>query len=372
MGWLATVPVSAGPELRTGQFQTPEEAKAELEEWAASYPALNAWQERAEKIRKGLLEGAGLSPLPEKSPLNPLRHSVRTMNGYTVENVALETTPGFFLTGNLYLPEKRSKMPIALCPHGHWEGKELLEHGRLRPDMQIRCAALARMGFAVFAWDCIGFGESKEQGWEHRASPQVLKMQLWNSIRVLDFMLGLPDADPERVMVTGASGGGTQTMQLAAVDDRVTLSAPCAMVSAHFYGGCVCESGLPIHVRPTHVTNNVEIAALIAPRPMLVISNGSDWTATAPELEFPHLRKIYQLFGKEENVENTHFPDGKHDYGPPSRHALYQFVAKHFSLDAGAAEEETIETLPAEQLLAFDDAHPLPEHALPANTFPEP
>jgi uncharacterized protein len=363
----------AEPVLRMGQFQTPEEARAELEEWVATYPTKEAWLERAAKIRQGILEGAGLSLMPKKTPLVPLRHSLREMDGYTVENVALETIPGMFVSGNLYLPlpEKRKNMPVALCPHGHWEGKTLIEHGRLRPDMQIRCAALARMGCAVIAWDCIGFGESWEQGWQHRYSPQVLRMQLWNSIRVLDYMLELPGVDPGRVLVTGASGGGTQTMQLAAVDSRVSLSVPCAMVSAHFYGGCVCESGLPIHVRPGHTTNNAEVAALIAPRPLLIISNGSDWTKTAPELEYPHVRKIYELFGAGDRLENVHFADGKHDYGAPSRGAMYAFVARHFSLNAEAAGEELIRVLPAEELRAFDAEHPLPERALAPGSIPE-
>lgn len=369
--WCMATLCFGGPELRVGQFQTPEEARAELDAWAAEYPTREAWQDRAEKIRRGILEGAELSPMPERTPLRPLRHSLRKMDGYTIENVALETAPGLFVCGNLYLPEKRESMPVALCPHGHWEGKHLIDHGRLRPDMQIRCAALARMGCAVFAWDCIGFGESWEQGWNHRFSPQVLRIQLWNAIRALDFMLELPGVDPERVMVTGASGGGTQTMQLAAVDPRVSLSVPCAMVSAHFYGGCVCESGLPVHVRPGHTTNAAEIAAVIAPRPMLIISNGSDWTKTVPDLEYPHARQIYQLFGAEENVENAHFPDGKHDYGAPSRAAMYRFVARHFALDAAAADELAVEVLPAEDLRAINAANPLPDHALAPGTLPQ-
>src|SRR5690606_25709796 len=127
------------------QYQTPEIARTELELWGETYPTREAWEDRAGKIRQGILEGAGLSPLPEKHALNPVRHSVRKKTGYTVENVSLETAPGIFVTGNLYLPEVKERMPVARCPHGHWEGKELIEHGRLRYDMQIRCAALARM-----------------------------------------------------------------------------------------------------------------------------------------------------------------------------------------------------------------------------------
>jgi hypothetical protein len=262
-------------------------------------------------------------------------------------------------------------MPLVLCPHGHWQGADLLEHGRFRDDMQKRCAGLARMGCAVLAIDDVGYGESMQLGWDHKFDPQVMKIQLWNGIRALDFLCGLPGADRSRVLVTGASGGGSKTMQLAAVDSRVTMTAPCAMVSCYFYGGCDCESGLPIYVRPTHVTNPVEIAAMMAPKPMLVISDGGDWTAEVPLDAYPHLKRIYGFYGKQDAVENAHFPEGKHDYNGDKRAALYAFVAKHWKLDAGRADETTIVPVAAKELRVFDDGHPVPGNALKPNTLPE-
>ncbi len=347
---------SAGAELRQGSFHTPEEAKAELEGRWEEYGTREKWGKRAAEIRRGILEGAGLFPLPERKTPEALRHSVRRLDGYTVENVALETAPGFFVCGNLYLPERREEMPVVLSAHGHWPGRPL-EHGRFQEMMQLRCGALARMGCAVFAWDMVGHGESAEAGWRHGADSQELRLQLWNSIRVLDFMLSLPGADAERVAVTGESGGATQAFLLAGVDERVTASIPCVQVSAWFYGGCKCESALPIHVRPGHVANNVEIAAVVAPKPLLVISNGKDWTRNTPETEFPHLRRIYGLFGREAAVENAHFVEEGHDYGPSKRRVLYSFVARVFELDEQRAEEGRVKVLRAEDLRAFDDAH---------------
>lgn len=371
-----TAAALAAPELRQGQFREPEEAKADLAALAGNYPDRTSWTRRAGLIRQGILEGAGLVPLPEKTPLNPVRHSKRELGGYTVENVSLETAPGLFLAGNLYLPSAMpDKMPVVLCPHGHWRKGEWNERGRYRPDMQHRCAAMARMGCGVLAIDMVGYGDSEKLGWDHKKTPKVLTLQLWNSIRALDFLLGLPQADPDRVAVTGASGGGTQTFLLAAVDDRVTLSVPCVMVSAHFYGGCDCESGLPIHVRSSHETNNAEISALIAPKPLLVISNGKDWTRTVPELEFPHLQHIYGLFGAEGLVENAHFAEEGHDYGVSKRQALYAFLGKRFGLDAAAVDESRTKLLDHGQLQVFTEAHPLPDHAVKfgeAVTLPQP
>lgn len=365
---LATASLTFGSELRQGRFHTPEEARAEMEARWKDYGTREKWEARAADIRRGILEGAGLHPLPEnRSTPGTRRHSVREMDGYTVENVALETAPGFFVCGNLYLPFGRSgKRPVVLSSHGHWPGTPL-EHGRFQEMTQLRCGALARMGCAVIAWDMVGHGESAIAGWKHNSDPQELRLQLWNSIRILDFMLSLPDSDPAKVAVTGESGGATQAFLLAAVDPRVRASIPCVQVSAWFYGGCACESGLPIHVRPTHTANNAEIAATFAPKPLLVISDGADWTRDNPELEYPHLRKIYGLFGREGAVKNVHLADEGHDYGPSKRQALYEFIASNFGLKLADADESKVTVQPAERLQAFDNDHPRPKSETPPN-----
>jgi uncharacterized protein len=367
---LALLPTIAfaEPELRQGRFHTPEQAKAEMDARWQAYGTREGWENRATAIRQGILEGAGLWPLPERKPPAVIRHSEQKQAGYTVENVALETAPGFYLCGNLYLPEKREKMPIILCTHGHGPMNDPLAHGRFTEAMQKRSGALARMGCAVFAYEMVGYGESAIAGWKHGVSGQDLRLQLWNSIRALDFMLTLPGVDATKVAVTGESGGGTQAFLLAAVDGRVTASMPCVQVSSWFYGGCMCESGLPIHVRPDHVTNNAEVAAVIAPKPLLVISDGKDWTQNVPTLDLPHLKRIYGLFGKEDAVENAHFADEGHDYGPSKRAAMYRFVGKTFALNDTKADEASVPVLPGASLRAFDEKHPRPEKEVAVNS----
>jgi uncharacterized protein len=346
-------------------YYTEQQAVAALRDFASTYNDLSGWEGRAERIRRGILEGMQLKTFP-KSPLNPVIHSRKNMDGYTVENVAFESLPGYFVTGNLYRPLNNTR-PLAgiLAPHGH--GK----NPRFSEDHQKLCASLAKMGAVVFAYDMVGYGDSDQCDHKH---PHALKLQTINSYRTVDFLLTFPEVDPARIGITGASGGGTQTFILTALDPRITVSVPVVMVSAHFSGGCTCESGMPIHKSADHQTSNVEIAALAAPRPMLLISNGKDWTKNTPSVEFPYIKNVYKLYSNPDGVQNLHLEAEGHDYGFSKRKGAYEFLAKHLalSIDAirnskGKISEDFVTILPSDSLRVFNTKHPRPAHALKGN-----
>jgi hypothetical protein len=313
-----------------------EDGKEKLEYLASLYHDVPSWEKRKVVLKQCMLEAVRLSPLPPKPASQPIVTARRKMDGYTVENIAIETLPGLYVCGSLYRPLKqKGKAPIVLCPDGHFGG------GRYRPDSQYRCAALARMGALAFSYDLFAWGESllQFQTADHRRS-LAMTIQALNSIRILDYLSSLKEADPERVAITGGSGGGSQTMLITAIDDRIKVSVPVVMLSCYFYGGCPCESGMPVHLCEGG-TNNVEMASMAAPRPQLIVSDGKDWSDHVPEIEFPQLQKVYNYYGKGSDVQNVHLAQEGHDYGISKRSAMYAFVAPYLGLNINAIKDRT-------------------------------
>lgn len=322
--------LAQSPELCQGHYYTEKQGAEELERLKERLQTRLDWEQHADSMRRHIRNGMELEVSPQKTRLNPRSRNKKVLDGYTVESIAFESLPGFFVSGNLYRPIgkfKKKSLAIILQPHGHFPKDD--DYGRFMRDVQYGSAAMAKMGALVFAYDMVGWGESVQLPHKHE---KVLAFQTWNSMRVIDFLLTLPEADPKRIAVTGASGGGTQAFMLTALDDRVQVSVPVVMVSAHFFGGCSCESGMPVHKNGNTVYTNVEIACLAAPRPLLLISDGNDWTKNNPTVAYPFARHIYELYGKPSAVENAHFPDEGHDYGRNKRFAAYRFLAEHLGL----------------------------------------
>src|SRR5215468_10337328 len=303
----------------------------------AGYPGKEAWLDRAARLKKQILVSAGLWPVPAKAPIKATIFGKVDRGDHTVEKVYFESYPGFYVTGNLYRPKTvTGKIPAVLCPHGHWT------YGRLENQQlnsgPARAASFARQGYVAFSYDMVGYNDSAAISHRFAAGHQenvvdreslwsvnLLGLQLWNSIRSVDFLLSLPEVDPERIACTGESGGGTQTFLLTADDDRVKLSAPVNMVSFLMQGGSVCENAPNLRID----TNNVEIASLMAPRPMMLVSATGDWTRNMMTSEYPAVRDVYKLFGAEDRLTAIQI-DAPHNYNQPSREAVYGWFAHWF------------------------------------------
>lgn len=376
------------PDTAQDEKYLEEQGQAELRKLESMYSNRIEWEARKAALKIELLKGMDLWPLPEKTPLNAVIKSKRIYDGYSVENVFFESIPGYYVCGNLYTPlgGGAARHPAVLCPHGHFQGDTLGAWGRFRPDQQKRCATFARMGAVVLSYGMFSWGG--EPIWQldttvviekpdqkvirkNHEEPLSITLQTWNSIRALDFLETMPEVDMTKIAITGASGGGTQSFLLAAVDDRISVSIPVVMVSCHYKDLCVCEKVMPINGDSKQILNMAEFAAMIAPKPMLLISDGADWTKNTPIVEYPFIKRTYSFYHAETNVENVHFPDGVHDYGFEKRIPVYRFLSKHMGLNLSAItsvdgkidESKSILENP-ELMLAFSTKNPFPSNSL--------
>lgn len=335
-----------------------------------SFPAPSSkeeWLARSQSLRQQILASAGLWPLPKKQALNARIFGKVERENYSVEKVYFESLPGFYVTGNLYRPlGKDGPFPAVLAPHGHWAYGRL-ENTELSSDQGL-CINLARRGLVAFSYDMVGYNDGghidhylKQGNGNRRAvSSQerefslwgfgTLSLQLWNSIRAVDFLESLPDVDRDRLGCTGASGGGTQTFLLSAIDARIKAAAPVNMISHSMQGGCACEN--TAHLRLD--TNNMELAALIAPRPLLMVSATGDWTRDTLRLEYPAMQSIYKLFGAEDKVHAMQV-DAPHNYNRESREAVYAWFDRWLLGRPGKepAKEPNFSVEPLGKLLVF-------------------
>lgn len=357
---------------------------------------LEDWNARRSDVGRQLLLANGLWPLPERGPIQATVHDPVEREGYTVSRVFFESLPGLYVTGSLYTPtEGEGPFPAILSAHGHFADgrfhvhgdaaiKEELESGGEkfensgRYPLQARCVHLVRMGCIVFEYDMVGYADSAPLTFElaHRFGTQrpelskpdhwgmfsaqsemrlinALGLQTWNSMRAFDWFASLENVDSQRIGVTGASGGGTQTFLLAAVEPRIAAAFPAVMVSTAMQGGCTCENASYLRVR----TGNIELAGLIAPRP-LGMSGANDWTIEIETKGLPELKTLYGMYEVPENVEARYF-DFPHNFNYVSRAMMYDFFRRHFDLkDAGP--ESDYQPLTREELTVWSEKYPKP------------
>lgn len=321
-----------------------DEGRQMLEYLSGLYNNKVEWEARRDTLRKEVRQRLELDAFLDSCTLKPLLSKIRRHDGYTTQNICIELTPGQHLFGTIYTSLKKGKHALIICPDGHWPM-------RYREDEQQRLGTLARMGAVCVDFDLYGWGESeKEVGAEAHRTSRAHVYQAACGYILLDYMLkNRKDIDPERVGVMGGSGGGTHTILLSLLDERVTASAPVVHLASHFDGGCPCESGKPVQLAAGG-TCEPELAAVMAPKPMLIVSDGGDWTSSVPTLEFPYLQRIYGFYGAQEQVRNIHLPNERHDFKENKRQAVYDFFIDVFHLDRSMLDESKITIEPEEAL----------------------
>jgi len=391
LDWRVLPPGEVTPDARHEKLKT-------LDDYFPFTPPSDrqSWETRRERVQRQILLAAGLWPMPERPPIQAVIHGRIDRGDYTVEKVYFESYPGFYVTGNLYRPKKgEGPFPAVLSPHGHWEngrfydagpekvrwdivnGAERFEVGGRYP-LQARCVQLARMGCVVFHYDMVGYADSRQlphrpgvraamntqERWGYFSpaaelhAQNMLGLQTFNSIRALDFLLSLPNVDPKRIGVTGASGGGTQTFLLCSVDPRPSVSFPAVMVSTAMQGGCTCENACYLRID----TGNIEFAALFAPKP-LGMTAADDWTKEIATKGLPELKQLYKMYGVPDNVMAKPLLQFPHNYNYVSREVMYHWMNKHLAL--GLKEpiiEEDYHPLSQEEMTVWDSEHPEPPH----------
>lgn len=256
-----------------------------------------AWRART---MKDLRRALGLEQFPARGPLKPRIVGTLKRDGYFVDKLVFESRPGFLMTASLYRPaEVAGRVPAVLCVHGH------TQRGKTSGAMQIRSINYARAGWVALAVDATGHGERGHIGhrrtWSIGAAGLTVEgVQVWDNMRAVDYLLSRADVDAKRIGITGCSGGGNQTMYTAAVDDRIAVAAPVCSVSS-LRGqiftpngiGCQCEC-IPDVMR--FGLENAVVCALIAPRPLLVLSGSEDrcFPVVHTRVSMKHLTRFYQ------------------------------------------------------------------------------
>jgi dienelactone hydrolase len=382
------------PDSTTAREDTRAASLMDADHFVLRLPAVQSrsqWEIRKKHLREMVLLRAGLWPEPPRTPLNATVFGEMKGEGFTVSKVYFESLPGCFATGNLYRPTRgRAPYPAVVTPHGHWPQGRLVNTA----DCSIpgRCIDFARMGFVVFAIDMAGYNDSMQ--FPHVSYMNTIPMkadvpqpvdrrtftadfsfpdaelygfslgglQLWNGIRAVDFLCSLPEVDKNRIGVTGASGGATQTILLMTADDRIRVAAPVNIIGAAKHPGCRCENipGLWLE------TTTIELAAAFAPKPLLLMSATEDpWTNKTPERELPIIKKYYDLLGAGDKIKNVHITAG-HNYNADTRAAVYEWFCAHLKSEFPPIKSPVPV---APEVKNLGDLRAFPDRLLPENAL---
>lgn len=339
--------------------------------WLQGIETLDDWRARREHLRQELLEMLGLSPLPQRTDLKVTITGTVETEDFIVEKLHYQSMPGLYVTANLYRPKQIDKpLPVILylCGHARVE-KDGVSYGN-KVSYQHHPAWFARHGFVSMAIDTIQLGEipglhhgtNRENMWwwnAHGYTPAGV--ETWNAMRALDYLQTRPEVDGNRLGVTGRSGGGVYSWWLAALDDRIKVAVPVAgmtdlqnyVVDGAIEGHCDC-----MFMVNTHRWDFPQVAALVAPRPLLLANSDKDVIFPLDGVERLHwkVREVYRLYGAEDRL-GLLITEGPHkdtqDLRIPTFHWMNRWLKKEE--EDPPIEKPAIKFFEPEQLKVFSE-----------------
>ena len=331
-----------------------------------------AWEAKRPELKREFFDMLGLWPLPERTPLNAKVTGKLERDGYLVENVHFQSKPGLYVTGNLYLPAKiEGKLPAVLYVCGH-SGK-----GRdgNKTAFQHHGQWFATHGYVCLVIDTLQLGEiagthhgtyRENRWWWHSAGYTPAGVECWNGMRAIDYLISRPEVDPDKLAVTGISGGGASTFWISAADERVKVCVPVSgmsdlesyVVDKVCNGHCDC-----MFFYNTYRWEWSTIASLVAPRPMLFENSGYDGIFPMPANErirdrLAHLYRWYEA--KPGELFDIGVTPGGHNDNVELRLMAYRWINKHLKGDNSEVSEPKLPTIDGKDLRVFPKDSDLP------------
>ena len=346
-------------------------AQQQLKERAEAIAAIRdraAAEERKREVRRRILSLIG--GLPEyRGPLNARVTKTLARNGIVIEHVIYESLPEYFVTANLYRPDRPGRHPAVLMSMGHWETGKAAG--------QLLAANLARKGFVVLAYDPVGQGE-RQQAYDPRFGRSLIggateqhfsngaaailvgqgvgRYFIHDGMRGLDYLVSRPEVDPERIGATGCSGGGTQTTYIAALDPRVKVAAPACYMNSFqtLFAGSIGDSEQSVPGFLASGLDQTDYVELFAPKPWLIASTEDDFfTPEGARQVYEEAQRWYKLYGADDRIQWVVGPGG---HGTPLkvREAIYAWMIRWLREGAGDAREEPVSLLADHELRVTD------------------
>jgi dienelactone hydrolase len=298
------------------------------------------WTSRRETYRQQVREMLGLDPLPERTPLKPVVTGTLDHDDFTVEKLHFQSQPGLYVTGNLYLPKNvQSKAPAILYVCGHSQVKiDGISYGN-KVGYQHHGAWFAQNGFVCLVIDTLQLGEiegihhgtyREKMWWWNARGYTPAGVEAWNSIRAIDYLESRAEVDASRIGITGRSGGGAYSWYTAALDDRIKAAVPVAGITNledHVVNGCVEGHCDCMYFVNTYRWDYPQLAALLAPRPLLVTNTDRDSIFPLEGVLDVHrkTRRLYELDDQPDRLGLQIAAGGHDDLQVLQLHALAWF-----------------------------------------------